>query len=67
MPNKQTLLELALRRIAEGDIPREVVSHWRADGKASKLDQCGHGYNMLEDCGECIAEFAQTVLVSYYG
>jgi hypothetical protein len=52
----------ALRKIAEGDVPRPEGKLWRSDGKASKNDQCVHEVWMYEDCGNCIAEFALAAL-----
>ncbi|MEH3121131.1 MAG: hypothetical protein PGN16_03985 [Sphingomonas phyllosphaerae] len=56
------VLEEALEAIRDGDVPRPVHCHWRADGKPSKLDECKHGVTMSEDCAGCTAEFIDTAL-----
>jgi len=57
-------LEEGLRQIGEGDEPRPVGARWRDDGRPSKNDQCTHGIWMYETCGNCIAEFARSILSS---
>jgi hypothetical protein len=52
----------ALVTIANGDEPRSDGRTWRADGRASKHDQCGHGKFYYEDCGQCIAEYAASAI-----
>lgn len=55
-------LRAALRKIAEGDIPRPVAKPYRTDGTPSKNDQCEHGQWMYEECGQCIEQFARAAL-----
>ena len=52
----------ALNRIAEGDEPRPLGKRWRADGAPSKHDQCVHGTWMYETCGDCISNYADSVV-----
>lgn len=54
----------ALRNIANSDVPRPVATTFRSDGAASKHDKCAHDVAMYEDCGNCIAEYARTVLAA---
>jgi hypothetical protein len=55
-------LEVALRNIAEGDIPRTVKIPFRDDGQSSKHDRCEHGQWFYEDCGCCIEDYARKAL-----
>jgi hypothetical protein len=57
-------LTAALQMIAEGDEPRPIGVRYADDGSPSKYDQCTHGRWMYEDCGNCIAEYAASVLAS---
>lgn len=52
----------ALKKIAEGDWPREHATIYRDDGKHSKHDLCPHGRRIYEDCDECVCAFARSVL-----
>ena len=52
-------LEAALRKIAEGNIPRTVKTPFRDDGQPSKNDRCEHGQWLYEDCGCCIEDYAR--------
>lgn len=51
-----------LKTIAEGDEPRPIGKVWNSDGKPSKHDKCIHDRWMYEDCGQCVAEFAQSAI-----
>ena len=55
-------LREALRKIADGDVPRQHVLIWRTDGQYSKHDKCPHDKWMYDDCDECVASFARTAL-----
>ena len=55
-------LKGVLGRIADGDVPREAVTIWRADGIHSKHDKCGHERVMYDDCDNCTSEFARSAL-----
>ena len=59
-------LESALRKIAEGDIPRTVKIPFRDDGQSSKHDRCAHGQWLYEDCGCCIEDYARKALEGKY-
>ena len=55
-------LETALQLIAECGVPRPVCTTYRIDGHPSRYDLCRHNLRLREDCYECIAEFARSVL-----
>lgn len=55
-------LREALGMVRDGDVPRPVVTPYRADGVASKNDRCNHGFYMYEDCAGCIEDFARAAL-----
>jgi hypothetical protein len=55
-------LEVALKNISEGDIPRKVKIPFRDDGQSSKHDRCEHGQWFYEDCGCCIEDYARKAL-----
>jgi hypothetical protein len=57
-------LEAALRLISECGAPRPVCTTYRGDGRPSKDDMCRHNRRLREDCEECTAEFAASVLQS---
>ncbi len=52
----------ALQRIEEGDVPRPIGKHWRADCKPTKHDRCVHDVWMYEDCGECVSAYIRQAL-----
>lgn len=52
----------ALRRIADGDYPRERVTPYRKDGKPSKNDLCAHSTPIWQDCTDCAEDFARAAL-----
>ena len=55
-------LREALRRIADGDVPRQHAVIWRRDGELSKHDKCPHYQVMYEGCEECVSSFARAAL-----
>lgn len=55
-------LKGTLRTIEQGDIPRPVAWHYRADHRPSKYDRCEHQETMRADCGECLADFLRAAL-----
>lgn len=55
-------LRTAMKRISEGDWPRQRAKIYRQDGQFSKHDECPHGRRMWEDCDECLSAYARSVL-----
>lgn len=52
----------ALETVRDGNIPRPVAKHWRADEEPSKNDKCPHGAWMYDDCANCVSNFISLAL-----
>jgi len=56
--NEIERLREALDKIAALDVPRPVMTRYRADGEPSKYDRCTHLIPMWDDCARCISSYA---------
>lgn len=55
-------LREALEKIDALDVPRPVLTRYRADGEPSKYDRCTHLRAMWKDCPDCISDYASAAL-----
>lgn len=55
-------LREALDKITALDVPRPVLTRYRADGKPSKYDRCAHLRAMWDACPDCISDYASARL-----
>lgn len=55
-------LREGLVAIRDGDVPRQVGTRFRSDGKPSKLDICVHEIMLHDECAECVSAAARALL-----
>jgi len=60
---RAVILEAGIHAYLEGQYERPVGSRWRKDGEPSKHDKCVHDNWMYEDCGACVDDHFEDVIL----